>query len=162
VSPLSSASLVFRRREPRRSARRPATRGFTIAEIAVTAFVLALVIATAVTTLQRAYSQLDTARNNSLAGAILQSEIEQERLFSWTRLTDESYTPAIGQEFLRIPAVAGRFSLTRTVTPLADRNNQMIQVTLTVQWRNYEGRTLSRDYTTYFTQAGLNDFYSAN
>jgi len=135
------------------------TRGFTIVEVAVTAFILALVIVTAITTLQRAFSNLDTARNISLASTILQTQLENERLFTWAKLTDASYQPVLGAAFLRNPAVAGRFSISRAFSMVPNRSSQVAQVTITVRWRNYDGRSLARSYTTYFTKGGLNDYY---
>lgn len=122
-------------------------------------FVLALVITTAITTMQRAFSHLDTARNISTASTILQTQVENERLFTWARLTDPAYQPGLGAAFLRNPTVAGRFTLSRTMGAVPNRSNKMVQVTLTVRWRNYDGRSLERSYTTYFTQGGLNDYY---
>lgn len=134
-------------------------RGFTLVEIAVTASILALAIVTSITTLQRAYTQLDTARNISIASTILQTEMENERLFPWAKLIDATYQPTLGTSFLRDPTIAGRFAITRSIAQVSGRSTQ-IQVTLTVRWRNYDGRSLSRSYTSYFTQGGLNDFYS--
>lgn len=134
-------------------------RGFTLIEVAMTVFVLALAITTAITTLQRAFSNLDTARNISTASTILQTEMENERLFTWAKLTDSTYQPTLGAAYLRNPQVAGRFTLSRSTAFLPGRTNLTLQVTLTVQWRNYDGRSLSRSFTTYFTQDGLNDFF---
>lgn len=136
-------------------------RGFTLVEVAVTVFVLALAITTSITTMQRAFASLDTARNLSTASTILQSEMENERLFNWGKVSDASYQPTLGASYLRNPSVAGRFTLSRTVAFLPGRSNQMVQVTLTVTWRNYDGRSLSRSFTSYFTQGGLNDFFYA-
>ena len=133
--------------------------GFTLVEVAVAVFVLALAITTTITTMQRAFANLDTARNLSTASTIHQTEMENERLLTWARLTDATYRPTLGAAYLRNPAVAGRFTISRTLTMLPDRSNQMVQVTLTVRWRNYDGRALTRSYTSYFTQGGLNDFY---
>lgn len=124
-------------------------------------FVLALAISTSITTMQRAFSSLDTARNVSIASTILQTEVENERLFTWAKLTDVNYQPVLGSSYLRNPAIAGRFSISRTVTPVSGRSGQVVQVTLTVRWRNYDGRQLSRSFDTYFTQGGLNDFFYA-
>jgi Tfp pilus assembly protein PilV len=147
-------------RPSRANARRTATgRGFTVVEVAVTVFVLAVVISTSITTLQRAYSNLDTARNISTASSILQTELENERLFTWGRLNDPTYQPTLGAAHLSNPAIAGRFSISRAVVTVPNRSSQMIQVTVTVRWRSYDGRSLSRSFTTYFTQGGLNDFY---
>ncbi len=140
-----------------RAARRDA---FTLVEVAVSVFVLALVLTTSITTAQRAFNTLDTARNISTASTILQTQIENERLFTWAKLIDTSYQPTLGAAFLRNPAVAGRFSISRTVAVMPNRSSQMVQVTLTVRWRNFDGRSLARSFTTYFTQGGLNDFYS--
>lgn len=134
-------------------------RAFTLMEVAVTTFILALAITTSITTLQRAFSNLDTARSISTASTILQTQVENERLFPWGKLTDTSYQPALGPAFLRNPTVAGRFTLSRTVASVSGRSAQ-VQVTLTVRWRNYDGRSLSRSFTTYYTQGGLNDYYS--
>lgn len=136
-------------------------RAFTLMEVAVTVFVLALVITTSITTMQRAFSNLDTARNISTASTILQTEMENERLFTWARLTDATYQPTLGPAYLHNPAVAGRFAISRAVATVPNRSGQMVQVTLTVHWRNYDGRSLSRSFTSYFTQGGLNDFFYA-
>jgi hypothetical protein len=127
--------------------------------VAVSVFVLALAITTSITTMQRAFANLDTARNISTASTILQTEMENERLFTWAKLTDTTYQPALGTTYLRNPAVAGRFTISRTLVTVPNRSNQTVQVTLTVRWRNYDGRSLSRSFTSYFTQGGLNDFF---
>ncbi len=152
---LSIASCAISSRLPRRASGR---RAFTIIEVAMTVFVLALAISTSITTLQRAFLNLDTARNLSTASVILQTEMEKERLFTWTKVSDATYRPTLDASYLRNPDVAGRFSLTRTVTALAGRSGKVVQVTLTARWRSYDGRQLSRSFTSYFTQGGLNDF----
>ncbi len=137
---------------------RPAARAFTLMEVAVTTFVLALAITTAITTMQRAFSNLDTARNISTASALLQTEVEKERLLSWDKISDARYQPTLDAAYLRNPDIAGRFSLSRTVVEVPGHSAQMVQVTLTARWRSYDGRSLSRSFTTYFTQGGLYDF----
>ena len=54
------------------------------------------------------------------------------------------------------PAIGGRFTLSRAV---AVRSAQSVQITLTVSWRGYDGRNLSRSYTTYYTQGGLHEYF---
>ena len=134
-------------------------RGCTLIEVAMTVFVLALAITTAITALQRAFSNLDTARNISTASTILQTEMENERLFTWAKLTDRTDQPTLGAAYLRNPQVPGRFTLSRSTAFLSGRTNLTLQVTLTVRWRNYDGRCLSRRFTSYFTQGGRNDFF---
>jgi Tfp pilus assembly protein PilV len=139
---------------------RPAeTCGFTIAEVAMAVIVLAMAITTSISALQRAFLDLDTARNLEIAGNILQCEMEKERLFNWTQASDATYLPVIDASFARNPAIAGRFTLSRTLVTLTGRSGQMVQITLTVRWRSYDGHRLSRSYTTYYGQGGLYAYY---
>ncbi|HUR58566.1 MAG TPA: prepilin-type N-terminal cleavage/methylation domain-containing protein [Opitutaceae bacterium] len=144
------------------SARSHRRRAFTLPEVALALIVLALGITTAITALQRAFLNLDTARNLQVAAGILQCEIEKERLFSWAQVSDAAYQPVIDASFLRNPAVAGRFTLTRTLATVAQRSGQMVQVTVTVRWRSYDGRNLTRSTTTYFGQGGLYNYVYQN
>lgn len=121
--------------------------------------VLAMAITTSLTAMQRAFLHLDTARNLEIASSILQCEVEKERLFAWTLVSNATYAPVIDASFARNPAIAGRFTLSRTLTTLANRSGQMVQITLTIRWRTYDGRSLSRSYTTYCTQGGLYAYY---
>ena len=139
-----------------------ARRGFTITEVAISVVVLAVAITTALAAMQQAFLQLDTARNLQIAGSIMQTEIEKERLFTWAQVSDATYQPAIDAAFLSKPQIAGRFTLSRTVAPVTGRSGLMVQVTLTVTWRAPNGRTLSRSYLTYFLQNGLHDYIYKN
>ena len=117
--------------------------------------VLAMAITTSLTAMQRAFLSLDTARNLEIAANILQCEVEKERLFNWAQASNAGYVPTIDSSFAGNPAVAGRFTLARTVSVLPGRNGQMLQITLTTRWRSYDGRNVSRSYTTYYLQGGL-------
>ena len=132
-----------------------AVAAFTIAEVAMAVIILVFAITTSITVMQRAYLHLDTARNLEIASNILQCELEKERLFSWTAVSNAAYAPTMDASFAGNPAVASRFTLSRSLGTLANRSSQMVQITLTVTWRNYDGRSLSRSYTTYYTQGGL-------
>lgn len=117
--------------------------------------VLALALTTSISAMQSAFLQFDTARNLSVAANILQCEMEKERLFTWAEASDATYIPVIDPSFARNTAISGRFTLSRTLATLAGRSGQMVQITLTVRWRGYDGRSLTRSYTTYCTQGGL-------
>lgn len=127
------------------------------------AFILAVAIATSITTLQRAFLSIDTARNMTLAGQIMQHELEKVRLKDWT--TVSAYTDdddlTIDSLFTANSYVANlvaqrRLRLAREVTtPETD----IIQLTYTVTWRNYDGRELSRSYVTYYARYGIYDFF---
>lgn len=135
-------------------------RGFTLVEVIMSVFVLALTITTAITTMQRAFLNLDSARNLETASRIMQCELEKERMLTWAQVSSSAYQPTIDAAFLRNPAVAGRFTLSRTVTVLPNRSSQMLQITLTATWRSYDGRTQQRSYTTYYGQNGLHAYFA--
>ncbi len=135
------------------------TRAFTLVEVAMAVIVLALALTTSLTAMQRAFLQFDAARNLEIAANILQCEMEKQRLMNWTAINNAGYVPVIDASFARNPAIGGRFTLSRTVATLASRSGQMVQITLTVRWRGYDARTLTRSYTTYYTQGGLYEYF---
>lgn len=128
-------------------------RAFTLVEVTMAVLVLALALMTSLAALQRAFLQLDTARNLEIAANLLQSEMEKERLFTWAQASDTGYTPVIDPGFLHNPAIAGRFTLARAVATV--HAGQTLRITLTVTWRSYDGHSLARSYTSYYTQGGL-------
>jgi hypothetical protein len=142
---------------------------FTIAEVMIAASVMALAIATAITTMQHAFLALDSARNITLAGQIMQGEIERLRLKDWA--TIESYQTAHAQpetidldrSFTTDPTVAQRigqrFTLTRNIANVTG-NTDMKEITLTISWRGYDRRPASRFYRTYYGRNGLYDYFS--
>ena len=129
------------------------TRAFTLVEVTMAVFILALALTTSLAALQRAFLQLDTARNLDIAANMLQCEMEKERLFTWAQASNAGYAPVIDPSFSRNPAIAGRFTLSRAVATV--HAGQTLQITLTVTWRSYDGRSVARSYTSYYTQGGL-------
>jgi Tfp pilus assembly protein PilV len=156
-APESAARLI--------SVHRPGdgTRGFTVMEVMLAAFILALVIATSITTLQRAFLSLDSARNLTLAGQIMQHELEKVRLKDWatvsayTSVDDLTIDPVFTSNSYIANLIAHRgLRLSREVSvPETD----IVQLTYTVTWRNYDGRELSRSYVTYYARYGMYDFF---
>ncbi len=134
-------------------------RGFTIAEVMVAASVMALAISTAITTMQSAFLALDSARNITLAGQMMQGEFEKMRLKDWATISTYAAGPTtltIDPTFTSNAAIGHRFTLQRTV---ADVNADMKQITLTITWNGYDARPHSRFYTTYYGRNGLYDFF---
>jgi hypothetical protein len=147
----------------RRDGRRPRgrIRAFTIPEVAMAAGVMALVITTSITTMQRAFLALDSARSVTLAAQIMQSEFEKMRLKDWTTIDAYPVSPdvstlTIDSTFTSNAAIGNRFTLTRTVTVV---HPEMKKITLSISWRGYDGRSLSRSYSTYYGRNGLYDFF---
>lgn len=147
-----------------RSAAGAAKAGFTILEVMLAASILALAIATSITTMQRSFQSVDTARSMTLAGQIMQSEIERIRLRDWS--TVQSYSTAettlpIDSSFSSNGYVANLIAnrgltLTRTVS---DPETDLRQITMKVRWRNIDGRTMTRSYMTYYGRYGIYDYF---
>lgn len=133
--------------------------GFTIAEVMIAAGVMALAITTSITTMQSAFLALDSARNVTLAGQIMQGEFERVRLKDWNTVAAYPAGPTtltIDPAFTSDPAIGNRFTLTRSVSA---RNDDMKEITLTITWRGFDGRTFSRFYKTHYGRNGLYDYF---
>ena len=135
--------------------KRPRPAGFTLVEVMVASIVLVFGIVTAVTTSQRGLQALDTARNLTTASQIMQSEMERIRLLSWTQLQalQQSGNTAVT---LVAGADTGRFTCTREIT---DSKTDMKQITLTANWRGYDGREHTARLITRYGKSGLNDYF---
>jgi hypothetical protein len=145
----------------RSSNQAPRKAGFTVVEVTLAAGILALVLTTSITTLQRALLNLDSARCLETASRIMQCELEKERLLPWARVTDRTYQPVIDPSFLRHPAIAGRFTLSREVAELPNRSGEIVHIILTTTWRSTDGRTLSRNCSTYYGKDGLHAYFTS-
>ncbi|MBI3887265.1 MAG: type II secretion system protein [Opitutae bacterium] len=149
--------------KPRPPAKKKTARGFTIVEVMMAAIVMAFAITTAITTMQRAFLALDTARNLTQANQIMQSEIERLRLKDWTTVNAYSATATavtIDSSYTNNAFIGSRFTLTRVATDVAGHPlSGMKQVTFTISWNSYDRRTLSRSLTVYYGQNGLYDYF---
>lgn len=135
-------------------------RGFTILEVMLAAFVMVLAITTSIIAMQRAFCGLDIARKITLAGQVMQSELEKIRLEDWAAIAaypaSTDITAAAAASFGASGAIANSFTLNRAV---ADVHTDMRQITLTTTWRTIDGRSMSRSYTTYYGRNGLYDYF---
>lgn len=152
----------------RRLWRRKRTAGFTVMEVGIAAGIMAMVLISSIVTMQRGFLSLDTARNITIAGQIMQSEFEKMRLRDWSAIggyaVDTDETVSVDPSFTSNAFIGNRFTMRRRVTNIdMGTGVGMRQITLTVTWTNYDGRVLSRSYTSYYGQNGLYDyFYNQN
>jgi Tfp pilus assembly protein PilV len=164
---LSISSWASSRRRSLRDPRR-SNRGFTIVEVTMAAFVLALGITTSITTMQYGMRMVDTARNMTLAGQIMQSEMEILRLQNWaqiaalpaTAVVDPSTTITSGTGTsldATLTTIANRFTCTRTVTDITGKAD-MKKIGLTVVWNGVDGRAHSLAFETRYAKNGLSDY----
>ena len=143
------------------AARRGAKAGFTILEVTMATFVMAMGIATSIIAMQAGFKHLDLARGTTLASQILQSEMERIRLMSWTGVTALAASETFdgGTFFSTSSKVVGKFSVTRTVTPDAARPTEARDIVVRVSWNGYDGRGHSRSFNSTYVKNGLYDYY---
>lgn len=132
------------------------------------AFVMAFGIATSIIALQMGFRGIDTARSNTLASQIMQSEIERLRLMAWGSTSDPSgssimsmpasETVDISSMFTANAAITAKFSVTRAVATNGSHSD-MKDITITVSWRGYDGKSHTRTFTTIYAKNGLYDYY---
>lgn len=135
--------------------------GFTIIEVAVAAFVMALTISGSIVVLQQGFKSLDNARNTTLASQIIQSEMERIRLLNWSEL------PASGNIVLTTifpsgtttDALRARFTATRTCADVTGKEGEMKDITITVTWTGLDNRPHTRSTTGNYCKNGLYDYY---
>jgi uncharacterized protein (TIGR02598 family) len=169
---------------PPPAARRPGSRrGFTIVEVMVATAVMALVISTSITTLQVGFRTIDTARNTTIAGQVLQSLVEDLRLQTWTAVSALQPSPPTAGTLTgnlatfdtasnhiqsgsftgysaAEAAILNRFTITRTVTDAPGQTGMKV-VVFTATWTGIDGRSHTVNYTTYYAQNGLYAYYTS-
>ena len=148
------------------------TRAFTLIEVMLAATVMTLAISSSIIVLQHGLRAIDTARYTTLAGQILQSQMEKLRLLNWEQMTHATYgadnfstfpadvasTPTAEIKRFVAGGVQGRCS--QSIVPAdAPFDTRMLKITLTANWNGLDGRPHSLTYITYYGQYGLSDFF---
>jgi Tfp pilus assembly protein PilV len=159
---------------PRSSRRRPDA-GFTIAEVAMAAFVMAFGITSSIMAMQFGFKTVDVARGTTLASQILQSEMERLRMKSWTSISamataTDTVAPVptgspAGVEkfdgatyFSTLSEIAGKYMITRTVSADSTRPTEMMNITVSVQWTDAMGMSHTRSFRSNYAKNGLYDY----
>lgn len=123
------------------------------------AMIMALVLSTAVTVLQRAFISLQNARDLNIASQMLQSEMEKMRLADWSTVssfTTSATMVTLDPAFTTNPFVGNRFTLSRTV---ADPRTDTRIITLQVVWLGADNRPLTRHLAMRYSRNGLYDYF---
>jgi hypothetical protein len=152
--------------------RRRLVAAFSIAEVIMSTFVMALGISTSIIAMQSGFKQIDVARGTTLASQIMQSEMERLRLMSWT--TVSAMATAAGSPsgqpdgvtvfdgatyFSSNTELAGKYTITRTVAADSTRPTEMMNITVSVRWQSYDLRWHQRTFTSIYAKNGLYDYY---
>jgi type II secretory pathway pseudopilin PulG len=139
-----------------RTDRRMRAAAFTMLEVMVATIVLVFTITSSITVMQSGFQALDTARNLTTAGQVLENEMENLRLKNWAQIQAlEDAGNTIVAPDPRLGAAATRFTCTRTIS---DLKADMKQITLTTTWSGADGRTHTASYLTRYGKNGLNDY----
>jgi len=157
-----NGSLQFPPARTRRAHR--AEKAFTILEVMTAASILVLTLTSSLIVLQRGFQAIDSARYTTLAGQILQSQMEKIRLLNWSQLTDPVNGPAASPTFTPDVATSSaqlsHFSCTQSITDAPSPfTGTMKDITLTATWTGTDGRRKSLSYTTRYGQNGISDFF---
>ena len=155
---------------PARALRSRLRRGFTIFEVMMAVIVMALGISTCIGVIQFGMRTIDTARNTTIAGQVLQSMMEDIRMKTWTQISalqaasdnGTAGNAAIDSSFTGFDATAAavlsRFQVTRTIADYSGQSG-MKTITLSITWTGIDGRSHTLKYTSYYAQNGLYDYY---
>ncbi len=138
-------------------ARRRSEAGLTMIEILIAVMVLGVVVASTFMALRTGFAMIQLARDSTMAGQILQSEMENLRLKSWDMLGQLEAEDEFEVDTLLDDSIADRFVRTRRIREF--RGGRMREVELEVEWTSLRGTQHSRVYRTVFGKEGLNDYY---
>lgn len=132
--------------------------------------VMALAISTSIAVMEQGMRTIDTARSTTIAGQILQSMMEDLRLQTWAQIgtlqaaanNGTTGNVTIDSSFTGYDATAtallSRFTITRTISDDGTQTGMKI-IVLTATWTGIDGRAHTVQYTSYYAQHGLYDFY---
>jgi hypothetical protein len=87
--------------------------------------------------------------------------MERLRMMSWTMIAALPATQTFDGStyFSSNPDLAGKYPITRTVANNASDPTEMKDITVTVTWKTYDGRSHSRSFTSVYAKNGLYDYY---
>ena len=134
---------------------------------------MVLALSSSIIVLQQGLRAIDTARCTTLAGQILQSQMEKLRLLNWAQLTHTTYGPTNYSTFPAdvatgaTPSELKRFSVNGVTGVCAQsivaddspRDTTVKKITLTAFWRGIDGQPHSLSYISYYGKNGLSDFF---
>lgn len=149
----------------RQPIRTRAARAFTLVEAAISATVMAMVIAGAIGVIQSGFRAMDNARNTTLAAQIIQSEMERIRLLNWSEVSALGASSSVNLDDIFpsddsiTASLRSRFTAARSCTTVSGTDDEMKSITITVTWTGIDKISHSRSTTTYYCKNGLYDYY---
>lgn len=150
--------------------RRGSRAAFTLVEVILATMVMLFTITGSLIVMQSGFKALDTARKTTLASQIMQSEMERIRLLSWTDVaalpgtaTPVDFKQIFPQENATqkkvFDTIERTFTASRTSTALSTNDNEVRQITITVDWTGLDGVPHTRSSFTQYCKDGLYAYY---
>ena len=132
--------------------------GFTLIEVMVAMIVFSMVIAGGLVGISRGFELIDTTRNYTRSSQVLQSELELLRTLPWATfsvLSDSELTGKFQEQIIsQFDEGTYKGSVVTNMT-----GDDLMQITVTVEWAGRRGRVHTLNYITFFTEGGVNDYY---
>ena len=130
--------------------------GFTLVEVLVGMFLMAIVFSAAFGTYFLGMKIIDESRQEVRASQIIQSELEAMRTMNWSDMEALNSSEYITPQGEFITKYSAQFRVFRYIQNI---NSSQKRVTLWVWWVNSNNQNTFRRFTTVFTKNGLNDYY---
>lgn len=136
-------------------------------EVFIAALVMTLTLTSSLQVVGRGLQAIDSARYSTLAGQILQSQMEKLRLLSWSQLTNPANGSPVGAinytTFTPDPGListnqVNNFTCTQSIALDSNHSNTIADITLTAAWTGSDGMKRSRTYYTIYAKDGISDF----
>lgn len=131
----------------------------------VAATVMVVAISSSLVVLQQGLRAIDTARTTTLAGQILQSQMEKLRLLNWSQLSAVTSATFLPDNAAASTAQMNRFKVAgvggKCAQSIVDATpfTNMKLITLTATWTGTDGKQHTLSYVTRYAQNGLSDFF---
>jgi Tfp pilus assembly protein PilV len=136
---------------------RKKTEGFTLIEVLVAFFVMALTTTSAAVCFQVAFKQYDDARALNHLTEVLQDHAESMRLLNWADIVSLETTAEVPlSEYLHNSDFTN-FTLSHSISDSDLDNLKLIHIAATCTTRHGSAQTRSIDLS--YTLGGINDYY---
>ncbi len=123
----------------------------------IASVILSMVFASAFSVVGQGYNIIENARDNARAAQILQSEMENIRILKWADIVDLGETSTFYPATQFSEEFGSRYTCRRSITSRNSRTDQKV-CRLGVMWTDNKGISHTRQYFTYITENGLNDY----
>lgn len=150
---LTAVSSPIRRIIAETSVRRRRQEGYTLVEVMISSVILSLAILSSMGVLSQCATYIADMRLRSRSAQVLQQQIENMRLLSWTSLQSLPSTFSDPTDTNNLYAGTISHSTYQSYGTTAT----VLRVTVQVTWTNMHDRVMTNSMTTLFSAGGINN-----